>query len=62
MIVKEQGEHTMAQKINPLEVYAGLDIAYPVTDPEAALHRAVSQFLNKLEAALSPVQPKRIAH
>jgi hypothetical protein len=52
----------MAQKINPLEVYAGLDVNYPATGAEAALHRAVSQFFNKLEAALSTVEPRRITH
>jgi|GEM_PF-4215501 hypothetical protein len=48
----------MAQKINPLEVYAGLDIAYPSTGAEASLHRAISQFLDKLETALSTIHPR----
>jgi hypothetical protein len=51
----------MAQKINPLEVYAGLDIAYPDTGVEASLHRAVCHFFNKLEAAVSHIQPRSLA-
>lgn len=51
----------MAQRITPLEVYAGLDVNYPAAGAEAALHRAVSQLFNKLEAAVSHIQPKALA-
>jgi hypothetical protein len=51
----------MAQRITPLEIYAGLDVTYPAIGAEAALHRAVSQFFNKLEAAVSHIQPKALA-
>lgn len=48
----------MTQKLNPLALYAGLDISYSAISTRVSLLQAVSRFFNKMESVLD-LLPKK---
>jgi hypothetical protein len=47
---------TMAQNIDPLALYAGLNITYTEKSVHASLYNAISLFFDKLENCVSNIQ------
>jgi hypothetical protein len=46
----------MAQNIDPLALYAGLNITYTEKTVHASLHNALSLFFDKIENSLASIQ------
>jgi len=49
------------QNLDPLSLYAGLNITYPATATGVSIQQAISSFLDKAENALNHLQPRNRA-